>query len=125
RTLRRLRASGLPRPGSAPLGATARAQEGQGGGGAVAGADAGAGQAAPALRLPADRRVAAAGGLAGQPQAGLSALEAAGAESAQETAEEAAARVERQQLRAPAGGAQGPRLGVGLPARPDERWPAV
>ena len=44
-------------------------------------------------------------GWRGQPQACPPALEAAGAESPQETAEEAAAGVERQPLRAAAGGA--------------------
>ncbi len=52
----------------------------------------------PRLRLPADLGVAAAGGLAGQPQAGLPAVAAAGAESAAESAEKAAVGPERQQF---------------------------
>src|SRR5262249_1312361 len=114
--LRRLGAPRLPRAGPAALDAAAATEEGQGGRGPAGGADAGAGAQAPALRLPADLGLAAARGLARQPQAGSPPLEAAGAESAAETAEEAAAGEQRQQLRAAAGRAQGPRLGVGLPA---------
>src|SRR5207302_8530799 len=83
--LRRLPAPRLPRAGAAALDAAAAAEEGHRGGRAAGGAGAGTGEEAPALRLPADLGLAAAGGLARQPQAGSQALAAAGAESAAKT----------------------------------------
>ena len=65
------------------------------------------------------------GGLAGQPQAGAPAVAAAGAESAAENSGKSGGWGERERLRAAAGGAQGPRLGLGLHARPDGRRPAA
>src|SRR5262245_22920336 len=84
-----------------------------------------AGEEASALRPPVDLGRAAAGGLAVDPPAGVPALAATRAECAPEAAEKAAVGQQRQQLRAAASGAQGPRLGVGLPARPDEGWPGL
>src|SRR5262249_19090362 len=68
--VRCLRAPGLPRAGAAALDAAAAAEESHRGGRTAGGADVGVGEAAPALRLPAYLGVAAAGGLARQPQAG-------------------------------------------------------
>src|SRR5262249_42292316 len=120
RRLRGLAASRLPGAGPAALEPEAEDQDPRGGK-AVGGADAGVGGEAPALRLPADLGVAAPRGLAGQPQARLAAVASRGPESPQEAAEEASAGQQRQQLRAASGGAQGPRLGLGLLARPDQR----
>ena len=72
-----------------------------------------------------DLGVAATGGLAGEPQADLSTVASGRAESAAKTAEKAAFGAQRQQLRPSQGGAQGPRMDVGLHPRSDDQRPAA
>src|SRR5262245_1460224 len=120
-SLRGLAASRLPCSGPAAFDPKTE-DEDPGGRKAVGEANAGVGGATPTLRLPADLGVAASRGLAGQSQADLAVVASRGAESPQQTAEEASASQQCQQLCASAGGAQEPRLGVGLLARPDQRW---
>ena len=92
---------------------------------AAGGADAGVGAGASALRLSADLGVVATGGLASEPQADPSAVASGRAESAAKTAEKAALGPQCQRLCPTAGGAQGPRVGVGLHPRPHARRPAA
>ena len=85
--------------------------------------DAGVGGRASSVRLSTDLGVAATSGLEGESKTHLSAVGSGRAESATETAKTTAFGPQREQLRSAQGGAQGPRMDMGLHPRSDDQRP--